>query len=372
MSNRSVKYQEAMRRGQAFLTNQQWKEAFQLFRLAVTEAPTEAAAYAGLAEACFGLKMLDRALESYKLATRYSGGNLTYLKRVADIQERLGQLNEASRTYMAAGELLFRQGDMDEAIDHWELAVRLDPNLIGAHQRLAMMAQRQNNTRLAVREYLALARILQMQGEQQKALQMCRAAQRLDPQNPDVLMAIQLVQFGENALPDEAEEAEVEEEVVAAEPEPEPAETLADTVRQIATIFEQERQVRQPVQVAPPPANPIEVARRLAQEKLAEEIFRDEEDDEALYGKGRTGLSKLERDALIGQGMDFQTRGYTDEAIRCYERAINGGLQLSAAHFTLGLLYLDRQRVADAKRVLGVAYRDVTYRPAIQEIAKKI
>ena len=48
-----------------------------------------------------------------------------------------------------------------------------------------MAFQRKGNSRGAVREYLAIARILDMQGDSKKALQMCRAAMRLDPDNPD-------------------------------------------------------------------------------------------------------------------------------------------------------------------------------------------
>ena len=77
------------------------------------------------------LKQLDKALDCYKLAARYSGGDLSYLRKVADLQERMGLLMEAGRTYMAAGELLLRQKQYEEAIDMWQLAVRLEPGLVG-------------------------------------------------------------------------------------------------------------------------------------------------------------------------------------------------------------------------------------------------
>jgi tetratricopeptide (TPR) repeat protein len=306
------------------------------------------------------MKMLDKALESYKLAARHSGGDLLYLRKVADMQERMGQLGEASRTYMAAGELLLKQRNLDDAIANWERSVRLDPNLLGAHQRLAMVFQRQNNVKAAVREYLAITRILQMQGEKQKALAMCQAALRLDPGNPDVLLAVQLVQHGEAALPEE--EPEEEEAPVPAEP----AETLAHAVRQMAAVLEAETREAQLPTRKPEVTDPLELARRRAQEELAEEIFRDEEDEEAMYGTREGGLSKLERDALIGQGMDFQQRGRTDEAIRCYEKAIAGGLNLPGAFFALGLLYLERKQFDYARRALSLAARDHSYRDGIQ------
>lgn len=351
------RYEEALRRGQRLNQQQQWKPAFQAFRVALSEFPQEPEAYAGLGEACFGLKMLDRALDSYKLAARYSRGDIRHLQRVADLQERLGQLGEAARTYMAAGELQLRQRQLDAAIANWQRAVRLEPSLLGAHKRLAMVFQRQDNVKAAVREYLAIARVLQMRGEQRRALQMCEAALRLDPENEDVLMAMELVRHGEKAL-----EEEKAVEVAAPPPSEEATEAdeMAETVRQIAEAFEEERKSWQREQVRAQADDPVAQALRRAQDELAEEIFREEDASEAGT------LSKLERDALIGQGMDFQARGQGRRAITCYEKAVAGGLALPGAYFTLGALYLEQGERARAQKAFKRAARDQGYVPAIR------
>jgi Tfp pilus assembly protein PilF len=302
--------------------------------------------------------MLDRALESYKLAARYSRGDLRYLEKVADLQERLGQLGEAARTYMAAAELQLRQRELDEAIHNWQRAVRLAPELLGAHRRLAMVFQRQGNTRAAVREYLAIARAQQMRGDEEKALQMCHAALRLDPGNEDVLMAMRLVRQGADAVPEP--EPEPQPEVITAEAREQME--MAETVRQIATAFEEERQQWQrPAR----PRDPLSSAMARAQDQLAEEIFREEDEtDEVGWGEDR--LTKLERDALIGQGIDFQSRGDASNAIVCYERAVAGGLNMPAAYFLLGVLYLQEGKRRHAKAALTRAGRDPSYRDAIR------
>ncbi|MBE2199438.1 MAG: tetratricopeptide repeat protein [Anaerolinea sp.] len=362
MAGNRTQYQEALRLGKAYNTQKEWKKAIGVVRIAIREFPTEPAPYDVLGHACTGLKQWDKALECYKLAARYSRGEISYLNKVADMQERLGQLDEAGRTYMAAGELQLRHDNLDGAISNWQRAVRLEPGLLSAHRRLASVFQRRNNTKAAVREYLAIARILEMRGEKQKALQMCRAAMRIDPDSEDILTAMELIRHGEEAL---REEEEVIEEEVVATPEPEEG-SLADTIRQMAAVFEAERQ--QSLKAKGPTGDklPLDAARRLAQEQLAEEIFRDEEDEDLLYGTGGSGLSKLERDALIGQGIDLQSRGQLGEAIACYEKAINGGLHITAAHFTLGLLYLDTGRLDDARRALTMAARDAAYREAVE------
>jgi tetratricopeptide (TPR) repeat protein len=355
VANDRARYEKAMAHGEAYRRQGQWKQAFDAFRVAIAEFPHQPEPYAGLGEACFGLRRLDRALESYKLAARYSRGDITYIERVADLQERLGQLGEAARTYTAAGELQLRLRNLESAVANWQRAVRLEPGLLGAHRRLAMVFQRQNNVKAAVREYLAIARILQMQGDARKALLMCRAALRLDPGNEDVLLAMELVRHGAAA--------------VEPAPEPPPAiapeeaaerEQMAETVRQIAQAFEEERKQWQGMQRPDLSADPIAVAARRAQDELAEEIFRDDE-DEVMAGRGGEALSKLERDALIGQGMDFQARGQSAQAISCYEKAILGGLRIPAALFTLGLLYLEAGDRAKARQAFARAAKDTTY-----------
>ena len=364
MAKDRAKYDKALKAGLAYNAAGQYDKSFNAFRVAISEFPQEPSAYAGLGEACLGLKQLDRALECFKLAARYSQGDISYLKKVADIQERKGQLNEAARTYMAVGELLFKQQDIDEAIGNWQRAIRLDPGLLGAHRRLAMVFQRQNQTRDAVREYLAIARILQMRGENKKAMQMCEAASRLDPDNEDIKTAVALITQGEAGF--EAEDEDDEEETAVAdtsalsEEELSEADQLTATVRQMAAAFEAER--TQPVTPTNPNESPLDKARRLAQDQLAEEIFRDEDDDD----NDDAPLSKLERDAALGQGMDFEQRGQISDAIASYKKAIDGGLRLPAAYFTIGLLYLEDSQPQEAQKMLALAAKNAAYAEASQ------
>ncbi|MEZ4591280.1 MAG: tetratricopeptide repeat protein [Chloroflexota bacterium] len=363
MAKDKAKYDKAIKVGLAYNKAGRWKDAFTAFRVAIGEFPNDAAAYAGLGEACLGLKQLDRALDCFKLAARYSKGDMQYLRSVADIQERQGQLAEAARTYLAIGETLLKQRQLEEAIGNWERSIRLDASLLGSHKRLAMVFQRLNRTRDAVREYLAIARILQMRGEIKSAMQMCQAALRLDPGNEDVLTAVELIRHGEAAFA----EPEVEEVAVPERPaglsaeEQAEADSLTETVRQMAAIFEAERS-QQVMAAQEAVSDPLEKARRLAQEELAAELFRDEDEAE----ESANGLSKLERDALLGQAMDFETRGQLGDAIGCYQRAIKGGLKLPAAYFMLGLLYVTNRQEGEARKVLALAAKNPAYVQASQ------
>ena len=164
---------------------------------AAREEPVEPAPYAGLGMAFLEMGQLEKALENYKLAARYSRGEVMHLQRVAEVQERLGLVSEAGKTYMAIGEIELNRKRLDDAMNNWHRAVRLEPDLLRAHQRLASIYQRQGAVRNAIQEYLAIARILQSQGENNKALQACNMALKLDPRNPDVLTAIEYIKQGE-------------------------------------------------------------------------------------------------------------------------------------------------------------------------------
>lgn len=364
MAKDVARYKKAIRYGFAMNRAQKWDEAAKAFKIALREFSDKAPPYAGLGEAMLNLKQLKRALDCFKLATRLSGGDPSHLQMVADIQERQGQLSDASRTYMAVGEIMLKRRQLEDAVANWQRAIRLEPGLLGARQRLATVYQRQGNTRASVREYLGIARTLQMQGEQAKAMRMCQAALRLDPGNPDVLLAIELVRHGEAALGID-EEDEIEEVEVEA-PE-DSSESLADAVRLMADAFESEKQAWEQEKPPQPDADPVAEAIRLAQNQLAEEIFREEEDEDALYGTGE-GLSKLERDALIGQGIDFQSRGLVGDAITCYQQAVNGGLELTAAHFTLGVLHAQNRDREQARSAFSRAAHDSAFQPAIRVV----
>ena len=356
-------YQQALRDGEALNAEEEWQAAMVALRRAIRSAPREALPYAALGEACLGMKWNERALGCYKLAAKYSGGDFRYLSKVADVQERLGQLREAGKTYLAAGEMASRSGDVETAVDNWLRAVQIEPNQLGAHKRLAVTFEQQGETQKAIREYLALARVLQTRSKPQQALAMCQAAMRMDPGNEDAQTAVRLILYGEDAF-----NVELEPEV---EPEPEPelddAEAdISEALRQMAGIFEAESAGWRERQEANDPNDPVSKARQLAQEELASEIFREED-----LGSATAAMSKLERDALIGQAMDYEWRGQTKEAVHAYENAVTGGLTLPAAHFTLGLLYLELNQPKKARQSFAVAAQVPNYRKAAEKALQK-
>ncbi|MFZ0548206.1 MAG: tetratricopeptide repeat protein [Candidatus Promineifilaceae bacterium] len=332
MAKNRALFEEALGRGHSFSWDQNWPDAIEAFQIAIQVVDNEPAPYAGLGMAYFELNELYKALENYKLAAHYSNGDIIYLKQVAEVQEKLNQTKDASQTYMSMGEILLRQKRIDEAVVNWMRAVRFDPDLIPAHQRLGAIYQRQGQTQNAIHEYLVVAHIFQQKGDLKQALETCQASLKLDPRNAEVLTAIELLQQGEEISVEAGDENAAPVSI---------SELQEDEPEQSGEI-----------------SSPVQDAQRMALEQLAEELFEEEEESPIR----QQGMSKLERDALISQALDYQTRGLINEAISTYEQVIKGGVTSTAAHFNLGLLYQDKLRFEDAIREFQIAVQDNEYR----------
>lgn len=339
MANNRAVFEKNLARGHSYSWDQNWEEAINAFRKAAAEIPTEPAPYAGLGNAYRDLEQFEQALENFKLAARYSRGDIIHLREVADVQERLGMLSEAGKTYMAIGEIELGRKRLNDAMTNWLRAVHLEPNLLTAHQRLASIYQRQGAAHNAIREYLAIARILSAQGEQQKALDACKLALRLDPRNAEVLTAMEMINHGESIV----EEGEVTTQSASA---------ISEVSQHMAAALK-EKGLSQSQKNAEA-VSPVQDARRLALEQLAQEIFSDNQDDTRM----------LERASIISKALDFQQRGMTNEAISAYERAMELGVENPAVHFNLGLLYQDKLRFEDAIREFEQSVEEYEFRLA--------
>ncbi|MCL4867479.1 MAG: tetratricopeptide repeat protein [Anaerolineae bacterium] len=331
MAQNRARFEEALERGHSYGWDQRWEDAIREFEKALQEFSNEPAPYAGLGMAFFELKRYEPALDNYKKAARLSQGDIMYLQRVAQLQEQLQRNKEASQTYLAIGEVQLRRRLLNEAVENWNRAVFIDPDALRGHQRLAQVYQKQGMIPAAVREYLAIARILQAQGDADKAMQACRAALQLDSRNADVLTAIELLQQGDSLATHFSEDAGA----ITLTPSRMTTGLLDDTV------------------LAQDGSSPAQEAQRIAMERLAEVFFGDDEDED---------VTTTMKDALIVQALDFQTRGMTNEAISAYEKAIEAGARDMAVRYNLGLLYQDKLRFSDAIAQFEVAVQDPDYR----------
>lgn len=318
----------AIKRGHAFARQQAWDKAIVEYRRALAEFPDDLGALVAAASVSVNLKRLPDALTMLQHANQIKLNDLTILDRLADVQAQLSRLSEAARTYAALGDLHSQQGNTDQAMGAWTRASQLDPRNVENHQKLATVYQAQDKIKLAVQEMLAVVKVYQQQGLIEQAAQQCRAALALDPRNTGALKMMEAIRVGRVTgplppLPEASADAPVLG-ALAAGPEL--------TLSEMEALAAQEPEKR--------PAGPVDKSVQKALSDLAESIFEDTltipTRPDARGAAAR--LTKKEIDALIGQALDLQTGGQTQEAIAAYRRILEV-VELPAAHFNLGMLY---------------------------------
>ena len=353
MTENRTQYEAALRQGHSYSWDQRWPEAIEQFQKAIEAADHEPAPFAGLGMAYFELGDLNRALDNYKIAARLSRGEMIYLKHVAEVQERLDLKADAGQTYLAIGEIQLKRRKLDEAVGNWLQAVRLAPELLGAHRRLAAVYKRQGLTRNSVREYLAIARIYAARGQREEALQVCQIALELDPRSVDTLTLINQIQQGEEIELNGIEPLTTVSAMAAARSAAAGAGGTADNQSNGTGIHHG----------TGGDSGLLEMGTRLAQSQLAQQIFGEEGPEYQSETSVENGAG-LERIALISQALDFQTRGNADEALSCYEQAIAQGVASPALYFCAGILYHDKMQFGQAKRSFEQSLTDQSLRPA--------
>ncbi len=348
MAGDRQRYLDALNLAAQHAWDKEWREAIEQLETAVAEFSDDPVAYSQLGQAYFELAEYDTAFRYYQYAVRLDPGDTAALARTADILERMGRIEEAARIYMAVAEAHLKERDLDSAVSNWERATRLAPDLLGARQRLAVVYEKMGRHRDSVRERLAMARIYQAQGDVGQAAAVCKEALEADPNNPDVLAAVSLLQQGleleEPALPpgDSMPVGALAGDVVAS------AIDALESGEPLGWAEEQEPEWEGA-------GSPVEDARQAALADLAEIIFEEEPSAGPVQEIG-------DRDALIGKAIELQTRGEIDDAIESYELAIMSGVRQPAARFNLGLLYQERLRLDEAIEQLQASVQDPEYR----------
>lgn len=329
MSGDQQKYQEAMNQGHSAAWDQDWETACSFYRVAINEFPDNLNAQTSLALALFELQKYPEALVYYQRAAQISTNDPVPMQKVAEIQERLGDLGKAAKAYMDVAEIYAHNKDVDKAIRSWSHVVALNPEHLAAHTRLALVYERLGRTSEAMVEYISIASLLQSQGNIQKAVQTMNHALDVVPNNKEASLALALLQSGK-PLPRPSR------------PRGGTGPLLMSQVRQSETTkTEQEDHTR---------LDPIQDAKQKALTMLAELLFEQAEAQEpqarnefsqSAKGGGVANLPQSDQSKVIlhlSQAIDLQSHGQDKDAATELEQAIDAGLENSAAYFVLGFM----------------------------------
>jgi tetratricopeptide (TPR) repeat protein len=334
-------FDQAMSRGHSAAWDQQWDQAIAAYAEALKLVPDEPNALASMGFALLQLDRLPEALRCYQRSAMLNPGDPVAPEKCGEIFERQGRLNEAAQTYLAVAEVHLKRRDVQKAIANWERVVRLTPDNLAAHSRLALANERTGRTKGAVLEYIEVARIFQRARDTEKAMAAATRAQQLDPASVEAREALDRLRRGV-ALP------------VLERPRP------RGGTRPFAA----------PVEPAAPASgaaangtdrasSPLTQAVDVAIEQLAQLLF--EEDAELSksvgtvgplsFGTGRKGgdpVRRAQANKFLGQALSSHTSNDLPAAVKQYESALHAGLDSPLAAFVLGALTLQLGRRADA------------------------
>jgi tetratricopeptide (TPR) repeat protein len=354
MAGRRDLFDQAMNQGHSAAWDQHWDRAIAAYTAALKEFPDDPNALTSLGLALFQSDRFEEALRAYQRAATLTPGDPVAPEKCGEIFEHLGRLNEAAQTYLAVADMHLHRRDVEKAIDNWSRAIRLTPDNLNAHSRLARALEHNGRTREAVAEYLEVARLFQRAKEVEKAAQAVTYALQLDPQSPAARDALDKLRKGV-ALP----------VTRGTGPLGRSTGRLSSTA-QLASFVE-----AQTATGAARAASPIAAAQDAALAKLAEMLFEEDTDTSKTSasmgaitkgtGPLRSNPTKRAQAAIyLGQAINQQTNGNLEAAANNYESTLEAGLDHPSIHFMLGTNYLNLNRPDEAIKSLrqAIGYED--------------
>lgn len=332
MAGRQDLFQQAMNQGYSAAWDQNWALAVECYRKALDEIPDNPQALINLGLAYFELQDFEQSLSSYLKAARLQPEDSIPLEKAAQIYERLGNLEGASQASLRAAELYLKRHEVNKAIENWQRVTRLDPENLLAHTRLAVVYEKLNNKENAVKEYLAIASLMQSSGQLEKAGKAVQQALQILPNNQAALQAFSLLRNRK--------------------PLPKPVRPHGATA---PLRMSQVRQLTAPSTPEKPESSsdPVAEACQKALTALASRLFESADEDTAVLAGPRQGLQALVQGAAaparpvdrsrmllhLSQVVDLQTQERWAQAADELSRAIEAGLDGSSAYFDLGFLF---------------------------------
>jgi len=343
------KFQIAMAHADRFGQEGKWADAMKAYRFALAEFPNNEAAITGFGKSGLAIGQVEIAYRAFQQILKINPANLEALNYMADIQERMGQVDAAAETYFRIGNVYAAQNDFEAALEVWMRTTALASDQVNAHLKIAETLARQGHIRLAAREYLKLAAIYQGRDDTGRILEYVQAAQKLLPDDPGVIAALEAVEEGEAIEPELVGDTPPEEELAA---------DFAGDYFERDPFREDDLFVEEDVfadleteMIKPPPGGLIEAARQQAMSELANMVFEQSDQPGTI---------------LIMQALDFQSRDSLREAINSYRQAMNMGARHASLHYNLGLLYKEHGLLNDAIETLKMAGQDPKYGIAAQ------
>ena len=353
MSKRDDIFHQAMHEGHSAAWDQDWDQAAEHYRQALKIIPQHPKALTSLALALYELGQYQQSLIFYQQAAQASPDDPLPFEKVAELSEKLGNLDPVPAVSLRAADLYLKKRDPEKALENLTRITRVKPGYLPAHTRLALIYERMGRKDQAVMEYLALASLMQRAGDMEKSVQAVTRAIQIDPQSTEARRALKLLHDSKLL------------------PRPSRAPVFPGQLEN--QEFRQLQKSRELKPVKDESMDPIEEARQSALAVLAGILFESPAETQEIQPHARRDIQSLVRGGAevlfskqadqtkimlhVSQAIDLQTRGEVDQAAEELERATEAGLEHPAAFFDLGLLRAEGERLESAQRHLQQAVK---------------
>jgi pilus assembly protein FimV len=128
-----------------------------------------------------------KAIAIYKKINKLDPSKLDIYAKLADLYAKQGLAMEAKSQYQVLADYYLKHGDPQNALQIYRKISELDPNAINVHVKLADLYSQTNLTAEALKEYDRVGRMLLKRGMLDEAVQVFRKALKIDPRNTDLV-----------------------------------------------------------------------------------------------------------------------------------------------------------------------------------------
>ena len=354
MAGDREKYQTAITYAEQMSQRGDWGKAIRAYRFALAEFPNDPEAIVGFGAASLNVGQMEHAQKAFQQALKLDPGNYHALNYWGDIQERLGQLDNAAETYLRVGNILFGQNELDAAMASWRRAIGLSPGLVDAHHKLAQALVEADRPRQAAKQYFELAETYRRRRNHAQAAAQIETVRQILGDEPGIQAALEALEQQQPIQPDFLDMVSP-----PAPPQSRPEyETFSESFLADDEFGLEEDPFAGWDEVEPEPspqAGLVKTAQQNALTDLANVIF-----EEGL-GESSASISNDEINMLIVQAIDLQSRNQLEEAAGNFKHIIDVSRGTPAMYYNLGLLEKELGRPEQAVGLLQQAAQSEKY-----------
>ncbi|MBK5107835.1 MAG: tetratricopeptide repeat protein [Anaerolineales bacterium] len=355
MQEKQNRFENEMNLGHTAAWDQDWGKAADHYQQALEEIPDDPKGLVSLGLALYELGSYNQSIEYYSRAMEVSPDDPLAYDKVAQLYEMREQYQEVLSPALFASELYLKQGNISKSIECLVRVIRVDPENLPAHSRLALIYERAGRKPQSVNEYLVVASLFQSNHDSEAARQAVKHALEILPNSKEAQDAQAIIDSGHSL------------------PKPVSVELILPKINKL----EESTKPATPIEPEISKLDPIAETHEVAISALANLVFEQnsngsEPKSQEGYSTGvpvsdlsSANLSHAQSDPKmfnhIRQALDLWSQASKGAAADELERAVALGLDHPAAYYELGTVRSGEDRLESAIRYLERALNDREY-----------